>query len=189
MRIVCPTCQAAYEVPESLIGGAARKVRCARCGGAWVPQAVAPEATRTRPESEAGPELAQPPAASAGAATPGRALAPVVAPRMQAPERAAAEAVAAPDLEPDLPPPPLVAQPARQGHAPPVQVPRAAEMLAPPDTPPTAARRPGVMLAVLGWAATLAVLGGGVWAAVTWRGAVMAAWPPSARLYMLLGLH
>ena len=36
MRIVCPTCAAAYEVPEGMLG-AGRPVRCARCGGEWAP--------------------------------------------------------------------------------------------------------------------------------------------------------
>ena len=36
MRITCPTCGAAYDVPaERLAGG--RTVRCARCGSGWVP--------------------------------------------------------------------------------------------------------------------------------------------------------
>ena len=39
MRIVCPSCQATYDVPESLMRGAPRRVRCARCGGEWTPEA------------------------------------------------------------------------------------------------------------------------------------------------------
>lgn len=36
MRIVCPACSSAYEVPDTLLrpGG---KVRCARCGDEWMP--------------------------------------------------------------------------------------------------------------------------------------------------------
>lgn len=43
MRIVCPSCSAAYDVPDSLVT-AGRIVRCARCGGEWTPvdAAVAP---------------------------------------------------------------------------------------------------------------------------------------------------
>ena len=40
MRMVCPACSAAYEVPESLLPPG-RSVRCARCGDQWTP--VAPE--------------------------------------------------------------------------------------------------------------------------------------------------
>jgi predicted Zn finger-like uncharacterized protein len=43
MRIVCPSCSAAYDVPDSLLT-AGRSVRCARCGGDWTPvEAVGPE--------------------------------------------------------------------------------------------------------------------------------------------------
>ncbi len=64
MRIVCPSCQAAYEVPEKLLSGAPRKVRCARCGNSWVPEAVvAPvveAAPPPAPESEREPEPIEP---------------------------------------------------------------------------------------------------------------------------------
>lgn len=43
MRVVCPACAAAYEVPDSLLT-AGRAVRCARCTHQWVPLAVAPAA-------------------------------------------------------------------------------------------------------------------------------------------------
>src|SRR3974390_1113749 len=36
MRIDCPSCQAAYDVPDRLLS-AGRTVRCARCGGEWTP--------------------------------------------------------------------------------------------------------------------------------------------------------
>jgi predicted Zn finger-like uncharacterized protein len=36
MRITCPSCAAAYEVPESRLTPH-KKVRCARCGGQWIP--------------------------------------------------------------------------------------------------------------------------------------------------------
>jgi len=36
MRIVCPACSAAYEVPEPLLD-TKRPVRCARCGHEWRP--------------------------------------------------------------------------------------------------------------------------------------------------------
>ena len=43
MRIVCPYCSAAYDVPDSLVT-AGRIVRCAHCGGEWPPvPAGAPE--------------------------------------------------------------------------------------------------------------------------------------------------
>lgn len=69
MRIVCPSCQAAYEVPEKLLSGPPRKVRCARCGDAWTPVAVAapapaepvmPGCPAPMPAPEAEPEMAPP---------------------------------------------------------------------------------------------------------------------------------
>jgi predicted Zn finger-like uncharacterized protein len=41
MRIVCPSCQAAYEVPEKVLTAGTKAVRCARCGTEWAPAAVA----------------------------------------------------------------------------------------------------------------------------------------------------
>ncbi len=53
MRIVCPSCAAAYEVPDArLVAG--QSVRCARCGTNWMPLAEVQRAAR--------PELAEPPA-------------------------------------------------------------------------------------------------------------------------------
>ena len=49
-----------------------------------------------------------------------------------------------------------------------------------------APRRSGALLA---WLVSLALLALLVWAAFTFRGTVIGAWPPSARLYAALGLH
>jgi predicted Zn finger-like uncharacterized protein len=35
MRIVCPSCQATYDVPDATLGAAPRKVRCAKCDMVW----------------------------------------------------------------------------------------------------------------------------------------------------------
>lgn len=71
MRITCPNCAAAYDVPaERLAGG--RTVRCARCGSGWVPpaDAAAPElpAAPAVAPAEAEPEV--PEAAAPGVAEP-----------------------------------------------------------------------------------------------------------------------
>jgi len=51
MRIVCPSCGAAYEVPEDrLVPG--RIVRCARCGSDWAPLAAAPASEPEPPRLE-----------------------------------------------------------------------------------------------------------------------------------------
>jgi len=83
MRIVCPACSAAYEVPDEQLHEG-RIVRCARCGTDWAPAVAVPEA---EPEPPPEPEPAVPPS---GALGPARAMAlsedelsaplPVVAP-------------------------------------------------------------------------------------------------------------
>jgi predicted Zn finger-like uncharacterized protein len=72
MRIVCPACEAAYDVPDTLVARR-RTLRCARCGREWAnesppEQAPPPDApTAEAPALEAGvpevsePEIAAPP--------------------------------------------------------------------------------------------------------------------------------
>jgi len=56
MRIECPSCFAAYEVPNSLMT-AGRVVRCARCGAEWVPVAeVVPPQPMDIAEARPAPE-------------------------------------------------------------------------------------------------------------------------------------
>ena len=35
MQIVCPNCSTAYEIPDAVFGGRARKLRCEQCGTQW----------------------------------------------------------------------------------------------------------------------------------------------------------
>jgi predicted Zn finger-like uncharacterized protein len=60
MRIVCPSCQAAYEVPDKLLSSGPRKVRCAKCGKDWMAEAETPE-----PAAEEEPPPPPPPAPDA----------------------------------------------------------------------------------------------------------------------------
>jgi predicted Zn finger-like uncharacterized protein len=85
MRIVCPSCSAAYDVPDAHLS-AGRIVRCARCGGEWTPvqpPAAPPEVEATPPPAD---EPAPPPARS-----PETPLAPT--PRRSAMDRLAAHPV------------------------------------------------------------------------------------------------
>lgn len=62
MRIECPSCSAAYDVPDSLMSPG-RVVRCARCGGEWSPVAAAaapPQEPPPAPESEPEVVMAEP---------------------------------------------------------------------------------------------------------------------------------
>ena len=145
MRIVCPSCQATYEVPDSLLAGG-KTVRCARCGTEWAPLAEA-AASSPAPPPPAPPE--PPPAA--------------------APEDHAR-------VEPRL-----------SGYRP-RNIDSADDSRLPPrdDEIELAPRRGG---ALLGWLISLAILALLIWAAFAFRSQVMGAWPPSARLYAVLGLR
>jgi predicted Zn finger-like uncharacterized protein len=65
MRITCPSCSAAYEVPDTLLGAAPRRVRCARCGHEWLPtpqSAIdAPVQTPVAPKPMLAPAPPSPP--------------------------------------------------------------------------------------------------------------------------------
>jgi predicted Zn finger-like uncharacterized protein len=168
MLIECPRCAARYEVAEGLIGPAGKSVRCAKCGNVWLARAVT---------------------AAEGA--------PVQWP--EPPQRAAA----APDLPPSGPPTagPSAAEPPEDPALAELREAQAARggdgggsgkgfarFPAPPEAPPQAPPRTAGA-AVLGWVATLAVLGAALWGAYAYREAVMEAWPPSQRVYLALGLR
>jgi predicted Zn finger-like uncharacterized protein len=99
MRIVCPSCSAAYDVPDSLVT-AGRVVRCTRCDGEWTPvEAVAvpleaasaapPDEAAARPPEEAPANPAPPvPDASAPEAPANRIAA---TPRQSAMDRLVAQ--------------------------------------------------------------------------------------------------
>jgi len=62
MDIACPQCAAAYELDETAIGAAGRKVRCAACGEVWrAMPAAAPDAWPAAPD-EWPSDIAEPPA-------------------------------------------------------------------------------------------------------------------------------
>jgi predicted Zn finger-like uncharacterized protein len=50
MRVQCPNCSIAYDVPEHLLVGR-KALRCARCGTEWMPDEVAPKPVKTIPMS------------------------------------------------------------------------------------------------------------------------------------------
>lgn len=135
MRILCPQCQAAYEVPERLIAGG-RLLRCVKCRHEW---------------SEAPPPDAAPPAPEP------TAPAPSVPPPTPLPPSPLAAA-----------PPPIPAQ-----HRPP-------QPMGPPP------RSQGRALAAA-WTASALVLIGLLAALLAYQAPITAAWPPMARLYLLLG--
>lgn len=60
MRIACPTCPATYDVPDRLLAGTGRRLRCSRCGTEFPLPAAAPVPERPPPE-EAVPVATAPP--------------------------------------------------------------------------------------------------------------------------------
>jgi predicted Zn finger-like uncharacterized protein len=97
MRLVCPECAAAYDVPDTMFGPQPRQVRCNRCGYHWSVIGAPVETAATTPVIEARPE---PPAPAM--VPPAPAPAPVPAPVVEP------VAVAPPPLPPASPPPPMV---------------------------------------------------------------------------------
>jgi predicted Zn finger-like uncharacterized protein len=55
MRIACPSCSAAYDVPDPLVPPG-RVVRCARCGSEWAPTGPAPPEPEVEPAPPPEPE-------------------------------------------------------------------------------------------------------------------------------------
>jgi len=54
MRLVCPHCDTAYDVPPALLAGR-RAVRCARCTGEWMESGGVAVAVEDAPVTEAEP--------------------------------------------------------------------------------------------------------------------------------------
>lgn len=105
MRLVCPNCEAKYEVPDDAIPDTGRDVQCANCGHAWFQMrqrpVVATQPEPVTPAAAAAVEEAPPPVASAPEA------AEVADP---APEAAVAASETAPEAT-DAPEPPAAETP------------------------------------------------------------------------------
>jgi predicted Zn finger-like uncharacterized protein len=156
MRIVCPSCSAAYEVPDSMLGGR-KAVRCARCGDEWRPFEREPQ-IEPEPEIEPEQELTAPPPP----------------PREQ-------EIVTRLELERLPRPVPVEPQPYERrmtGGAMAID-----RLMAAPQ--PAQRSNVALTLAWLGSVVAIIVL---LYAAYAWRVEIMAAWPPSVRVYAVLGL-
>ncbi|WP_216670980.1 zinc-ribbon domain-containing protein [Mangrovicoccus sp. HB161399] len=76
IRIVCPSCQAAYEVPQAAISAGGRDVQCSACGHnwfqLWLPGPAAPEspaAASGTADKSAAPRASERPPEAAGAET------------------------------------------------------------------------------------------------------------------------
>lgn len=175
MMIVCPSCQASYDVPDAKIRSG-RVVRCARCLREWTalasPEAVkSQEAALAAPAMQAAAEI-ETRSSRIGLLTPSDTLMEArERPREWAMPAKASEATREPDYQ-------------SQDEG----------LFDPGPMPPgfydgrsaVRGRRWGAGIA---WIATIAVLAGLVWAGYTFRGQVMHIWPASERLYAALGWH
>jgi predicted Zn finger-like uncharacterized protein len=182
MRIVCPSCQAIYDVPDALLAtGQARrpaKVRCARCTAEWAPELPRAEPpTDTPPAPEPTPAPGPTPSAFADAIAQAAIPRPPDPPAPVPPPPAKPQAAPRPLVVERTPPPPagetLVAEPLASGR------PR-------PDPPPRSPRDSATLL--FAWCLSLGVLAALLIAAYLHRAEVIAFWPPAARAYDLLGL-
>lgn len=158
MRIDCPACAAAYEVPESLLD-TKRPLRCARCGHQWLPWAP--------------PEPAPPPEASPPELEPWSPIEPdLPATLLEVP--LATVRGAAPDFETEPDP--------QETYRDEFLSPDPAQRLS-PEAPGG-----GGLAIRLAWAATVLLIALLIWGGYAWRGDVMRIWPASERLYAALGL-
>lgn len=156
MRIVCPNCQATYDVPDALLSRGPGRVRCARCATEWAPQ--------------------ERPAAPAPATPFADAMAQVAAPPAPEPH------VAAPP--PPAPPPAEPPPPARNTLA--MAAARDAQLERP--LPRTRTPRDSATL-LFAWSLSVGIVLAALGAAYVNRAEIVAAWPPAARAYQVLGIR
>lgn len=69
MRIVCPQCHTAYDVPDHLLSPSARPLRCSACGHSWALTPPEPDPPPPVPLAPAPKLPAQPPAQPKDAAS------------------------------------------------------------------------------------------------------------------------
>ncbi|MFN6924791.1 MAG: zinc-ribbon domain-containing protein [Tabrizicola sp.] len=84
MRLVCPNCEAKYEVPDDAIPDTGRDVQCANCGHAWFQMRPRPAGSAPAEDGPASPAPA--------ARTPAPAAAPLAEPLPEPPPAAPAAA-------------------------------------------------------------------------------------------------
>lgn len=122
MRLVCPNCEAKYEVPEDAIPETGRDVQCANCGHAWYQ--MRPRAAVVETPPVAAPVVAPPVVAP-----------PVVAPPV-APEPVPAPVSEVAPVPAPAPPEPAPPAPAAVVEVAPVEVAPAAEAVPEPAPEP-----------------------------------------------------
>jgi predicted Zn finger-like uncharacterized protein len=174
MRIACPTCAAAYDVPDAMLASGPRLLRCARCGNQFTGALPGPEAA---PEPRPEPPSPAPPSSEAAAPEPAP---PEPGPASESPP----DSVPGPPTGPEPEAPERVVP--RDRPAPTRGLPRHSpieEQPEPAESPPPSTRK-----LTAAWLLSLALLGAGGYALLHYHAEIAAAWPPAARLYLALGL-
>jgi predicted Zn finger-like uncharacterized protein len=165
MRIVCPSCTARYEIADGMLART-RTVRCSRCGREWVQDPI-PSTRDEVGRDEPGRDKAGEAAANGPPAPPEpmqNAAPDLGTDPMQAP---------LPPLRPSAEQP----RPAVEPASPPVAV----------SHPPRPAEHGTGARLTLAWIASILLLGALAFAAYKYRAEIQLAWPPSSRLFRLLG--
>jgi predicted Zn finger-like uncharacterized protein len=163
MRVACPSCAAAYEVPDVLLT-ADRIVRCARCGENWKPMAPA-AGQRDDRHAPAGSPAAYRSAPAGAGGTDEVSFADDVPEDTR--EDTSEDAIGA------------TALPSRGAR--PVSAMERLAALAPPS------HRPDMALTAA-WVASVVLLVVVFAAALVWRHEVAHVWPATGRLYAWVGL-
>jgi predicted Zn finger-like uncharacterized protein len=185
MRIVCPACSAAYEVPDALLG-TGRPVRCARCRQEWMPadprptEAAHPEAVHTEAVHAEAPRVE-----SRGELPRARSIVGRIGELPSSGTGLSISVIEPPPWPAPETGPPATPNPAADPGEPVMEPPLTAsteQALVEPRT-----LRQGTLLR-LAWAASLLALVLLASAAYGWRAEIMQAWPASERLYAALGL-
>jgi len=188
MRIECPSCAAIYDLPERLLSGGSRVLRCAACGKTWSVNPSAPQdsppADDAPPAEDATPVVQAPPPKSSDHNFAALMEAVVAANRDDEAEEPKADTAATLEHEPDP-------------HAAHAELVKAAtvEPDATPGIPPAvivarpsaAPMRPSFGL-IMAWVATLGGLGALILALALFPQGVVAHWPAAARLYEAVGI-
>ncbi len=163
MHVLCPSCEAEYEIPSLR---RPRTLRCARCASEW---RVMPE-----PEPALAGAAAMPAAGTSGLADPAEQEAP--------PGFSTLPGQAMPvEAEPSMP----AVDAAAAGDASPTSAPLLAERPLVGAAARALLSRGDAVLGLL-WLLTAVLIAAALWAGWHWRLPIQHGWPPSLRLYRLL---
>jgi len=76
MRVPCPNCEAVYQIPDGLMAGGSRRLRCARCAAEWQAGEAPAPVTAALTATAAPPPAAEPPPPAPAARGPRRGATP-----------------------------------------------------------------------------------------------------------------